>query len=403
MSRSYEAIVAGHICLDIIPMIQSKSDGLSSLFVPGKLVDVGQAVTATGGAVSNTGLALHRLGKDVKLMGKIGADLFGDAVLTVLRKQAEHLAEGMIVSEHVHTSYSVVISPPATDRIFLHSTGANDMFTAADIPESSLAGAKLLHFGYPPLMRSMYSQGGAELRALLKKAKGAGLTVSLDLAKPDPESDAGRVEWREILSNALPYVDIFLPSFEEIVFMLDRERYDSLVREANDATMLDLADGELLSHIAEQLLDMGAAIVGLKLGEHGMYVKTSSETARLAAMGALAPSSASLDRWANRELLCPTFEVNVAGTTGAGDCTIAGFLTGMLDRVSLEETLIGAVGVGGCNVERTDATSGIIPMERVRQRIRDGWRMRETQLSLPGWKREESGVYYKGARADEKK
>jgi sugar/nucleoside kinase (ribokinase family) len=393
-------IVAGHICLDIIPAIHSKKDGLGSLLIPGKLLEVGQAVTATGGAVSNTGLALHQLGKDVKLLGKIGADLFGDAVLTVLRGYAEHLAEGMIVSEHAHTSYSIVISPPNVDRIFLHCTGANDTFSAADIQNRELAGAKLFHFGYPPLMRNMYMKGGVELEALLKKVKEAGITVSLDMAKPDPESDAGMMDWRNILQKTLPYVDIFLPSFEEIVYMLNRDLYNRLVMEAGGESFLDLADGELLSAISEELLGMGAAVVGMKLGEHGMYVRTSPEAGRHASMGALTPTGIQRESWANRELLCPAFEVAMAGTTGAGDCTIAGFLAGMLEHKPLEETLLGAVGVGGCNVEQADATSGIIPMEQVRQRIRNGWRMRESKLVLLGWERDGSGLYRKGTGTD---
>ncbi|WP_261807702.1 carbohydrate kinase family protein [Paenibacillus sp. N3.4] len=90
------------------------------MLVPGKLVDVGPAVTATGGAVSNTGLALHRPGIRASLMGKIGDDMFGTVILELLRQQDRRLTEGMIVSGDEHTSYSVVINPPGIDRVFLH-------------------------------------------------------------------------------------------------------------------------------------------------------------------------------------------------------------------------------------------------------------------------------------------
>ena len=78
-------VVAGHICLDIIPAFRRNTSAPDALFAPGALVEIGQAVLSTGGAVSNTGLALHRLGTPVRLMGKIGDDLFGEAVRRISR------------------------------------------------------------------------------------------------------------------------------------------------------------------------------------------------------------------------------------------------------------------------------------------------------------------------------
>ena len=73
--------VAGHISLDITPVFQNSGrQKLSELFQPGKLLKVGKAMMCTGGAVSNTGLGLKRLGADVVLMAKIGDDYFGNAL-----------------------------------------------------------------------------------------------------------------------------------------------------------------------------------------------------------------------------------------------------------------------------------------------------------------------------------
>lgn len=167
-----DVIVAGHICLDIIPTISEKKTGIDALFVPGKLVDVGPAVITTGGAVSNTGLALHRLGDKVQLMGKIGDDQFGASIMEVLRQHGEGIADHMIVANGEHSSYTIVINPPNTDRIFLHCTGANDTYSSADLSKDQLENARLFHFGYPPLMRLMYENQGEELVLILSKAKG---------------------------------------------------------------------------------------------------------------------------------------------------------------------------------------------------------------------------------------
>ncbi|NOV04005.1 carbohydrate kinase family protein [Paenibacillus planticolens] len=386
MSRQVaEVIVAGHICLDIIPAMDEKQSGMSDLLVPGKLVNIGPAVISTGGAVSNTGIALHRLGSQVKLMGKIGKDPFGEAILAHLRQQDESLVEGMILTPGEHSSYSIVISPPHTDRAFLHATGANDTYSAADVTTEQLEGARLFHFGYPPLMRSMYEHNGSELTRMLKQVKACGLTVSLDMAKPDPESDAGKADWIAILADALPYVDIFMPSFEEVLYMLNRERFHQLEKEAPSGDLLSLATGALLSELSTQLLDMGAAIVVIKLGEHGLYVRTTWDEGRLSAMGRCNPSPSTLKEWLGCEFITSCFEAEVKGTTGAGDCTIAGFLFSLLKGTSIEEAIHTAVGVGACNVEQPDATSGIPPWSDVVSRIERGWAKRKMNLDLTEW------------------
>ena len=59
-----EAIVAGHICLDIIPRFTSDAGTqLTDYLAPGRLSEVGPAALSTGGAVSNTGLSLKQIGR----------------------------------------------------------------------------------------------------------------------------------------------------------------------------------------------------------------------------------------------------------------------------------------------------------------------------------------------------
>ena len=159
--------VAGYVCLDVIPTFDDEKKALDPLFQPGKLVAVGTAVTAPGGAVSNTGLALHRLGIPVKLVGKVGNDLFGQELLKQYRQYHEELTTSMIISPEEATSYTIVISPPGVDRFFLQCTGANNSFCANDVDSRELAGVRIFHFGYPPLMRRMYQDEGVKLALLI--------------------------------------------------------------------------------------------------------------------------------------------------------------------------------------------------------------------------------------------
>ncbi len=385
-----QIVVAGHICVDVIPTFGESAASLQAILAPGKLTQTGPALLATGGAVSNTGVALHRLGAPVKLMGKVGGDIFGQATLNLLRRLDPHLADGMIVATDEPSSYTIVINPPGIDRIFLHCPGPNDTFGAADINLAELTGARVFHFGYPPIMRRIYLNDGAELAHLLSAVRRRGITASLDMAQPDPNSEAGRLDWPALLKNVLPHVDIFAPSIDEILYMLDRSLFDAF---ANGALALN---GALLHSISERLLDWGAAIVLLKLGDLGLYARTTGSAARLLGLGTGRPRQ--VENWLDRELLTPCFQVKVAGTTGAGDCTIAGFLAGLLAGYSVEKTLITAVGVGACSVESADATSGVPSMETVQARMGAGWPRHPLGVSLPGWDYDHEHGLWRGPR-----
>ncbi len=383
-SGAYDVVAAGHVCVDIIPTFEGPERPLSEILIPGKLTQTGPCIATTGGSVSNTGLALHRLGVPVRLMGKVGGDLFGQALIDLLNARDPALTEGMIRAPQEPSSYTIVINPPGVDRVFLHSPGPNDTYGAADVRLDVVAGARVFHFGYPPIMRRMFLDGGSELAAMLKMVRATGVTVSLDMSYPDPLSEAGRIDWLPVLRNALPFADLFSPSIDEIVYMLDRPRSNAL--RAGEAPV----DGVLLSATAQRLLDFGAAIVLLKLGDQGLYLRTRNDVARIAAAGRAHPADAAA--WAGRELLSTCFNVHVGGTTGSGDSTIAGFITGLLHGLAPEDAITAAVAVGAHSVEAPDASSGIMPWAQVQARIAGGWARHAPALVLDGW-RQQGGIW----------
>jgi len=384
-------VVAGHICLDMIPDLAAMpQDGFAQRFRPGHLVEVGPATVSTGGAVSNTGLALHKLGVSTRLMGKVGDDLFGRAVRQVVAARGGDLVDGMVVDGTAKTSYTIIIDPPGVDRAFLHFPGANDTFGAADVRYDVVAEARLFHFGYPPLLRLTFQDGGAQLVEIFQRVKALGVTTSLDMTLPDPSSAAGRADWAAILRAVMPSVDVFLPSIEEALYMLRRETYEALSQEAGAVEQVTPA---LLSELGGELLAMGGRIVGFKMGEQGMYVRTAGRAA-VEALGAACPSDPTA--WADRELWAPCFQVDVAGTTGAGDAAIAGFLAGLLRDLSLEEALTVAVAAGACNVETPDAVSGVRPWEEMWRRVRGGWERRALHVDARGWRFDEKNHLWIG-------
>jgi sugar/nucleoside kinase (ribokinase family) len=231
-------------------------------------------------------------------------------------------------------------------------------------------------------MRQMYANEGAQTVELLRRARATGVTTSLDMAYPDLNSPAGRVNWPGILPNLLPHVDVFLPSIEETLAMLRRDTLLALRAQASDGDILPLITPQLLSDVSEQLLGLGAKVVVLKMGYRGLYVRTASRAA-IEAMGRARPSDPA--RWADQELWTACFKVKLVGAAGAGDSTIAGFLGGLLRGLSLVDATTAAVAVGACNVEAADTLSGVRSWDDTLRRVAAGWPRHELRIDAPGW------------------
>lgn len=384
--RPIDVIVAGHICLDVIPQLTSRHRVAADLFTPGVLTQVGPARLALGGCVANTGIALHRLGAKTRLMGKVGDDLLGSAILDSLRRVDPALAEPMIVSAGAPSSYTIVLSPPNVDRGFLHCPGTNDTFRASDLAGTSWSDTRILHFGYPPLMRGTIADEGTGLAGQFATAQAAGALVSLDMATPHPDA----TNWRQWLRNVLPHVDIFLPSFDEILFMLDPLRDESADEVPNPQS--PAANPSLLAELADKLHGLGVPIVVIKLGDQGLYLSTKSRLSVQSERGAWREFN--WRDWESRQLLAPCFDVEVVGTTGSGDCTIAGFLWALVNGAGPEQALRWAAAVGAHCVESADATSNIPTWPRIDDRLRSAWPQRPLAVPMPDWKCcRERGVY----------
>lgn len=331
-------LVAGHACLDVIPELPAP------LPPPGGLLGTGPLAFSPGGVVSNTGLALNRLGLPVRLLARIGDDLLGTCLRQLYTTAGSHLAHHLITVPHQPTSYSVVLSPPGEDRRFLHCPGVNATFTDLDLTPDHLNGCSHLHFGYPTVMPGIYADDGRPLERLLSAARNAGLRTSLDLCHPD--AAGRRADWSAIFRRILPHVDVFCPSLDEARVCLQQP---------------DAAPDQL----AEQFLAMGCAAVLLKQGDAGVLLRVADP----AIASRLPPS------WADARLSQPCYRVRVVGTTGSGDTTVAGLLAALTFDLAPRDALRIACGVGACCCEQPDATSGIPSLATVRQRIAQGWDM----------------------------
>jgi sugar/nucleoside kinase (ribokinase family) len=380
MSKKYDIMVAGHVCLDLIPRFTTtSSDKIEEILTPGKLLNVKECIISTGGPVSNTGIALQKLGNSVSFCARVGDDPLGKLTSTLLEKNGN--TEGVRLAENSASSYTIALAPPNIDRIFLHSPGTNDTFSADDLDQELISRCKHFHFGYPPLMEKMYASKGEELVRVMRTARECGAITSLDMALPDPESVAGKAPWADILQNVLPYVDIFFPSVEEILYMLEPDEFKRMKKQHQNADLLDFIEFDLYSELSGRLLAMGTHMTALKAGHRGFYFRT----ARHDDFDLLC--SDLLENWNERELFSPAFQAQeVASATGSGDSSIAGFLSAFIRNKSLEECVKFACLVGWENVQAFDAISGVKSWEDTENLLQSGkLEMHSIDLGDYGW------------------
>ncbi len=179
----------------------------------------------------------------------------------------------------------------------------------------------------------------------------------------------------------MPHVDIFVPSVEELLFMLRRVRFDELTARVGAAGVLEALTLDEIVSLADEALGMGAKMVMLKMGTLGLHLRTGTA---LSGLGRGAPSG--LPAWAGRQLWVPCFQPDrVASTVGTGDAAIAGFLAALLRGASPGLALNVAAATGACCVEEPGALEGVRPWEETLARVRAGWDRLPLDLAASGW------------------
>lgn len=275
----------------------------------GKLLLVDQMALHTGGCASNTGVGLSRLGVPAGVVGKVGADGFGDFFVNRMRQEGLDTT-GIVRDDTAATSVTMVLVHADGERSFIHYLGANATLTDDDINPEWLRGGKVLHVAGALLMPKF---DGEPMARVLRQAREMGLTTTLDTCW----DSTGR--WMETLAPCLPHVDVFLPSIEEARMLTGRDEPEA---------------------VASALMGRGVPTVALKMGEQGCYLQTAE------------------GRWT-----LPAHAVKVVDATGAGDAFSAGYLAGMVKGWDPEKTARFANAVGALCTLAMGTTAGIRGLE----------------------------------------
>jgi sugar/nucleoside kinase (ribokinase family) len=299
--------VADVVCLGILvaDVIARRVDDLPAR---GSLGLVEEISLRGGGCALNTASVLARLGLSASVVGKVGADPFGDFVLGLLDERGVE-RRGVLRDPDVATSATVVLVDSSGERTFLHVPGANGRVRLEELDEDVLFSGRVLHLAGALVMPELDGEPAA---TVLRRAKARGLKTSLDTVW----DATGR--WERILP-ALPFVDVFVPSLAEAT---------AISGEQEPAAA------------AAWLRERGIGTVALKLGADGCYV------AGVGFEGCVAAPA-----------------VEAVDGTGAGDAFAAGFLYGYLAGWPLESTAAVANAAGALATTAVGATEGVVGLE----------------------------------------
>lgn len=302
--------VCGHICVDLVPGL----DGEPTL-TPGALVGAGPLEFRLGGSVANTGGDLIALGAPTRLVAVVGDDELGVTLRRLLtsRYGPDH---DVLLVEGGTTSYSLVVQPPGRDRTFWHHVGVNEGVDGSRVDPGR---ADLLHLGYPQVLPAMLVDGGAPLLRLMRRAREADVTTSLDFCVVDPASPAAAVDWPRLITDLLPWVDVVSPSSDDLAASTGRPVP---------------ADRDGLLAAADELVGLGAAVAMVTGGAGGLALRVA-DAERLGTSRVL---RAVADRWAGHRSWAPPLPVPVVTTLGAGDAATAGLLYGLLAGLDPDRT-----------------------------------------------------------------
>jgi sugar/nucleoside kinase (ribokinase family) len=224
-----------------------------------------------GGSGANAASWLASTGVAVDFIGRVGID--------DVERHAQLLKNSgvrpLLIADDELPTGTIVVIVERDDRTFLTERGANAALAPEDIPDSVLAGARLLHFSGYTLFGSSDAAG---FRDLFARAAALGVEVSVDPGSAGYLADYGVDKFLDAIAGA----SFFFPNLDE------------------GAVLTGLANPLA---IAETLSER-FAVVALTMGSGGVIVARQGE----------------------ETLTVDALDTRDVDPTGAGDAFSAGFL-----------------------------------------------------------------------------
>jgi sugar/nucleoside kinase (ribokinase family) len=254
-------------------------DGLPA---PGQTDPVQELQLLSGGCAANTAAVLSKMGAMAQIVAVVGREPLSDAVLADLRA-AGVLLDAVVRDDVTHTSAAIVLIGGTGERSFFYRNGGNELLANRHISDDVLKTARIVHIGGALKLTNL------DLAELMRRAKSFGCATSLDT---DWDVNGN---WMRRIEHAMSYIDYFLTNQEEAAMLTGKDDF----RES-----------------AGNLLARGPKAVVIKRGACGSLLATRDGMTEF-----------------------PAYRVPVFDTTCAGDSFVAGFLYGVRNGRSLDDSV----------------------------------------------------------------
>ncbi len=284
-----------------------------------------------GGAPANVAVAANRLGACTAFLGKVGNDMHGEFLRTVLEEEQVDTG-GLISDEKYFTTLAFVDINEAGERTFsfARKPGADTQIQKEELDIDILDRTNIFHIG----SLSLTSQPARDTTFYaVKRAKNKGSIISYD---PNYRASLWENEKtaKQHIRSLLPYVDMIKISDEEMELLTDYQDPEQAARE---------------------LYRQGIKIVAVTLGGEGAYIYCKEGGRKVSG-----------------------FKSCVVDTNGAGDSFWGGFLYRIskseknLDDLGLDEleeiARFGNAAASLC-VEKRGAIPAMPNVQQIKERL----------------------------------
>lgn len=277
---------------------------------PGETVTGSAFSTALGGKGANQAVAVARLGVPTQMVGRVGADAYGDALRASLR--AASVDTRLIQTDELtSTGVAIIAVDDAAENSIIVVPGANGQLDETDVARLTA------HLGGCAMLLLQLEAPLAVNLAAARAAQEAGVTVILDPAPAQALPD-----------ELYTLVDILTPNQIEAAHLTGIE-----VNGRDDAV-----------RVADALLAKGVRAVIVKLGAAG-----------------------ALYRSADGQGFMPAFEVEAVDTVAAGDAFNGGLAAALSAGHALSEAMRQGCAVAALSVTRSGAQSAMPTASELRE------------------------------------
>lgn len=284
----------------------------------GSLDDIEHFTKSLAGAEVNVSIGLKRLGHKVRYVTKLGQDPFGRYIHNVFSK--EQIDTSYVKFDDKNpTGFQIKGKTLSGDPevVNFRRGSAASHIAQKDISSLELTGVKHIHVTGIPLALSLDFREAVFRLVALAKAQGIRLTFDPNLR---PKLWECKAEMVSVINALATQCDIVLPGIGEGAI---------------------LTGSEDPQEIADYYLEKGVKAVLIKLGEQGTFVKTFNES-----------------------FLVPGFMVDkVVDTVGAGDAFAVGLISGLLEGLTLRDSVIRGNAIGALQVMTPGDNDGLPDQE----------------------------------------